>query len=133
MADTAHHTARGHEISDAPLRPVILTGVVLAVIAAVVLIGSIGIFDYLERTRPLGQENPMSAVKVPVPEMPLLQEHPSIDLEQMRAQEDQILSSYGWVDRNAGVVRIPIERAMELQLQRGFPVRKAKAREEGKR
>jgi hypothetical protein len=36
-------------------------------------------------------------------------------------QEDQ-LNSYGWVDEKAGVARIPIERAMELTVQRGLPV-----------
>lgn len=37
-------------------------------------------------------------------------------------QEDQ-LNSYGWVDEKSGVARIPIERAMELTVQRGLPVR----------
>lgn len=35
------------------------------------------------------------------------------------------LHSYGWVDQKAGVVRIPIDRAMTLLLQRGLPARKA--------
>lgn len=34
-----------------------------------------------------------------------------------RARQRQLLESYGWVDRDAGLVRIPIERAMELYLQ----------------
>jgi hypothetical protein len=36
-------------------------------------------------------------------------------------QESQ-LNSYGWVDEKAGLAHIPIERAMELTVQRGFPV-----------
>jgi hypothetical protein len=36
-------------------------------------------------------------------------------------QENQ-LNSYGWVDEKAGVAHIPIERAMELTVQRGMPV-----------
>jgi len=36
-------------------------------------------------------------------------------------QEDQ-LNSYGWVDQQAGVAHIPIERAMDLIVQRGLPV-----------
>jgi len=36
-------------------------------------------------------------------------------------QEDQ-LNSYGWVDQKDGVAHIPIERAMELIVQRGLPV-----------
>jgi hypothetical protein len=36
-------------------------------------------------------------------------------------QENQ-LNSYGWVDEKTGVAHIPIERAMELTVQRGLPV-----------
>ena len=38
-------------------------------------------------------------------------------------QEEQTLNSYGWVDQQAGVVRIPIDRAMDLLAQRGLPTR----------
>jgi hypothetical protein len=56
---------------------------------------------------------------------PRLQPDPARELAEMRAQEDALLHSYGWVDRSAGVVRIPIERAMQLTLDRGLPVRKS--------
>jgi len=36
-------------------------------------------------------------------------------------QEDQ-LNSYGWVDQQAGVAHIPIDRAMDLLVQQGLPV-----------
>ncbi len=42
----------------------------------------------------------------------------------MRAAEEKILHSYGWIDQQKGIVRIPIERAMELTAQRGLPARK---------
>ena len=48
---------------------------------------------------------------------------PRDDLRELRAREDAELNSYGWIDRKAGAVRIPIDRAMELILQRGLPVR----------
>jgi hypothetical protein len=47
------------------------------------------------------------------------------DLDRIRADWSQHLNTYGWLDKNAGVVHIPIERAMELTLQRGLPVRAA--------
>ena len=37
--------------------------------------------------------------------------------------EDNELYSYGWVDEKAGTVHIPIDRAMELLVERGLPVR----------
>lgn len=53
---------------------------------------------------------------------PRLQISPRMDLHYFRAQEDKQLTNYAWVDRSAGVVRVPIERAMELVLERGLPV-----------
>lgn len=38
-------------------------------------------------------------------------------LDDLRAQESSALSSYGWIDQGSGVVRLPIDRAMELTLQ----------------
>src|SRR5206468_2965689 len=43
-----------------------------------------------------------------------LQTTPAEDLAQLRAREDTTLDGYGWEDRTAGVVHIPIARAMEL-------------------
>jgi hypothetical protein len=39
----------------------------------------------------------------------------------MRAEEDASLNSYGWVDKEQGVVHIPIERAMDTVVERGLP------------
>ena len=57
-----------------------------------------------------------------VPE-PRLQVNSAQDLKEMRAQEEVILQGYGWVDREHGVTRIPIEKAMQLLVQRGVPTR----------
>lgn len=46
---------------------------------------------------------------------------PHLDLQALRASEEAELDSYGWVDKKAGVIRIPIERALELISQRGMP------------
>src|SRR2546426_2246087 len=45
------------------------------------------------------------------------------EIDDFREQEEQTLNSYGWVDQQAGVVRIPIDRAMQLMAQRGLPTR----------
>lgn len=44
-------------------------------------------------------------------------------LDKIRLNEEQTLSTYGYIDQKAGTVRIPIERAMDLIAQRGLPVR----------
>jgi len=61
-----------------------------------------------------------------VPPEPRLQTHPREDLLALRAREDAVLNSYGWVDKTAGVVRIPIDEAIKLTAQRGLPVRQGK-------
>lgn len=50
---------------------------------------------------------------------------PVVDLATMRDAENQALTSYGWVDQQNGIVRIPIEQAMKLTLERGLPVQSA--------
>ena len=54
---------------------------------------------------------------------------PAQELQQWRAAEEESLRSYGWVNKEAGIVRIPIARAMELLAERGLPSRD----EQGKR
>lgn len=44
-------------------------------------------------------------------------------LDKIRQDEAQVLNSYEWVDQKAGTVRIPIDRAMDLVVQRGLPTR----------
>jgi hypothetical protein len=44
-------------------------------------------------------------------------------LNQIRLNEESVLSTYGYIDQSAGTVHIPIERAMDLIAQRGLPVR----------
>ena len=38
------------------------------------------------------------------------------------ATQDETLASYDWVDQKAGIVRIPIDRAIDLVVERGLPV-----------
>ena len=46
---------------------------------------------------------------------------PGASLAELRAAEESDLNSYGWVDRTSGIARIPIDRAMQLLLERGLP------------
>ncbi len=45
------------------------------------------------------------------------------NLELFRAREQEALTTYGWADKAAGTYRIPIERAKDLLIERGLPVR----------
>lgn len=62
---------------------------------------------------------------------PQLETNERSELNDVRLREEDILSTYDYVDKNAGTVRIPIDRAMDLLAQRGLPVR-AQAADESK-
>src|SRR6185436_9634131 len=69
------------------------------------------------------QKYPLAASARHEPPSPNLQTQPFKDVYMLRLGENEKLSSYGWVDKDGGVTRIPIDRAMEVMLQKGFPVR----------
>jgi hypothetical protein len=46
----------------------------------------------------------------------------SQDIADLHTREDLLLDNYSWIDRSKGTLRIPIERAMELIVERGLPV-----------
>jgi len=69
-------------------------------------------------TRHIAPEYPQSAFP-----NPKLEEDERGQLNGIRIEEEKTLYSYGWVDEKAGTVHIPIERAMDLLVQRGLPVR----------
>ena len=66
---------------------------------------------------------PLAAGQQLEPPTPNLQRQPFKDIYQLRQGENEKLTGYGWVDKDGGVTHIPIDRAMEVMLQRGFPAR----------
>jgi len=58
-----------------------------------------------------------------LPPGPRLQVDARKDLAAYLKDQQQALDTYGWVDQKAGVVRVPIDRAMDLLLAKGLPVR----------
>lgn len=55
------------------------------------------------------------------PPPPRLQIDPAADLVALRTAETARLSGYGWVERERGIVHIPIDRALALTAERGLP------------
>lgn len=125
-AHRAQPPAVHHETSDVNIRAVFGFGFGLA-IAAVVIGGAVWLlFHYFSarEARPTFTEYPLAAEAPRLPPEPRLQVNPRQDLLDLRAREDQVLDSYSWVDKNEGVVRIPIDRAMQLTVERGLPTRR---------
>jgi hypothetical protein len=125
---TARSAESGHEVSDINPKRVAMVGLALATVIAVSLLVTYGLFHYFysgeTRTRPL--PSPLSYSREATPE-PRLSVEPGKDLKTLRSEEDAMLKSYGWIDRDKGVVHIPIDRAIEILAERGLPVRAAKS------
>jgi len=66
---------------------------------------------------------PSAKLPASTPAGPRLQVSPQLDLTTFRAREEEELNTYGWINKTAGVVRIPISNAMDLVLKKGLPVR----------
>jgi hypothetical protein len=124
MQDTpASHESpvHAHESSDLSIRAIIWFAVGLIVAGVVVHFTLGGLWSVLlERREPAARLSPYASPKQ-LPPAPRLQTNPPADLKAFRDSERRQMETYGWVNRPAGVVRIPIERAMDLVLQRGLP------------
>jgi hypothetical protein len=97
-------------------------GLVLTTIASMLLV--LGVFRYFEVQENARQAPPaagFTAGKLP-PEPRLLENEPA-NLKQYRAVEDQVLNGYQWADQKKGVVKIPIDQAIDRLVQKGLPVR----------
>jgi hypothetical protein len=115
-----------HEESDVDIRAILVFGAGLIVAALLINLMVYVLFRYFDvrEAQRVTPQYPLAVSQEPrVPPEPRLQTDPRQDLADLRAKEDETLNSYGWVDRNAGVVRIPIDEAIKLTLQRGLPSR----------
>jgi hypothetical protein len=117
------HAAHGrHEGSDVNAWAVGRFGIALLIFCIVTLAVLFGLFRYFQ-TRITEVQGVEKAAAPAQPPQPRLLSDEGEELRRVRAAEDQILNNYGWVDASKGIVRIPIQRAMELVAQRGLPSR----------
>lgn len=111
----------GHEHTDVNTRPILIAGIALALVLVIVAGLMLGMYDVFaaREARLSPPANPLAAAEGPrLPPQPRLQVHPVKDLRELRDAERNVLDHYGWVDKPNGVVRMPIQRAMDLLAQR---------------
>ncbi len=123
--DSAQHNGRGYEASDANAGDLAKYALGLAVICGVALVVVVLLLDYFRAEKKAAEPalSPLAAQREALPPEPRLQIQPEADWDKYQAVEDSLSQTYGWVSREAGVVRLPIDRALELIAQRGLPVR----------
>ena len=100
-----------------------LMGLVVLLLAGIFLMKALFGALSAEHKRVDTPPSPLASELPTEPPLPRLQRTPVQDLSKLRATEKEALENYGWVEQNAGVVRIPIDHAMDLVLERGLPVR----------
>ena len=120
-----HNADVAHEHDDVNVRALLWYGVVLFAITVAIQAAMLGMFKGLEwyegknepyvtpLTEPTGRPWPQ----------PGLQVTPWTDYREFLGEQRNRLHSYGWVDEKLGVARIPIDKAKQMLLQRGLPVR----------
>ncbi len=112
----------GHETRDTGVGLIAASAAGLSVVVLAVFLLMWGTFNLLKTDE---QKNDISlsplAPATQIPPEPRLQEHPWEELKEIRARENKILSTYGWQDQKNGIVRIPINRAIDLVAQKGLP------------
>jgi hypothetical protein len=117
-----------HEESDVNVRAILGFGGALLAVALVVHLFLFWLQGfYATRTeRAETTLYPMAAGQQDqLPPQPRLQENPQQELQDLRAKQEALLTGYGWVNKEAGIARIPIEDAMRIVVERGLPSREA--------
>jgi hypothetical protein len=142
----AHHTTAGpaspddeyrqtppgstYEHTDASTRPLVSFLFWCVVSALVIHVGLAGAYEWMvrwgvdreaaERRYPLTAGQPHQ-----LPPAPRLQQFPENDRYVFQTEEQRLLNSYSWENKETGTVRIPIAEAMRLTVERGLPSRDA--------
>jgi len=123
---TLSAAAAGYENRDVRFWPVLISALGLAAFCALSMWTMKVMFETLNnRLSHIEQQARPTAItgggeRFPEPRLEI---NGREDFAAYRARQEAELNSYGWMDKKAGVVRIPIDRAMDLLAQKGLPVR----------
>jgi len=126
-----------HETSDVDVRGILWFVVIFVVFAIVTHVFLYFLYSGFQKHFRGDIQPKRTAISVPaqMPQTPRLQPFPQkdqrgsaippyastpvVDMDELRASEDAALKNPGWVDKQKGIVRIPIDRAKEIVVQRG--------------
>ena len=111
-------TGPRHGTRDLPGRGILLAIVGVFALIALAGIAAAGLLHGIEtRTRP-----PSLAAFPPQHRAgPPLEVDQAAERLALEARARESLASYGWTDRNAGIAHIPVDRAMTILAERGWP------------
>jgi hypothetical protein len=122
--EAAHngHPSRDHEHSDVRIGGVVKFLMILIVSGVLIQFLLSGMWKWFGHSvAPTEPQSPFAGPRE-LPPQPRLQVHPRDDLQFYLQAEQEKLNTYG-ADPATGAIHIPIDRAMELVMQRGLPSR----------
>ena len=109
----------GHETKEVSVPFIFASLSALIIGAFLVSLLSVGIFQFFKNT--YHPDEKARASQQVIPPSPRIDSHPAEELQSIRAHEDHILNSYAVIDPKQGIVRVPIDRAIDLLAQKGLP------------
>ncbi len=122
---TADRKSEGPEKppEDINFRAILLGGAILVALMVMAVVGSRFFGDFLDAERKEAVRGPEPLPGTPqVRPEPHLQRAAAEDLARLRREEEAVLKTFH-LDKQTGVIRIPVERAMEILAREGLPAR----------
>ena len=115
----------GYETRDIDLRTIIIWLAGLFIGGGVTAFITLGVYWLFvsQEVKPGTGTQLVNVRKLPPEGYPRIQAHPKEEIGDFRHEEDERVYNYAWKDKQKGIVRIPVEKAIDLVLQKGLPAR----------
>jgi hypothetical protein len=113
-----------YEADDLKMKPLIRAVAFFFFFTAASIVVTIGLFEWLVPGGFASTFQPKEMKRrLPPQGVPLLQTNVSVrtDIANLTKREQTAINSYSWVNRNAGVAHVPIDRAIDIAAQDGLP------------
>lgn len=111
--------AAGYELADSRARPLVIAAIGVFVLLALSFVFIAGLM-FLAGGNPGDSGNTLADTSVQLPPEPRLEQNPERDGTRIVAEATERVEGYGWVQQRDGIAHIPIERSMELLLEKGI-------------
>lgn len=120
-----HSPGPGHETRDVQAGPTFRAGLYILGAMFLTAVVVVPLFRLLKRDETAAQAPAATALKVDpgllaAPGPRLLTAEPKT-LAAFRSQEQEILTTYAWVEKDKGIVRIPVDEALRIVAEHGLP------------
>jgi hypothetical protein len=113
-----------HERSDARVGPLAKFLIVMTAGVLFSFAFSVVLFEFFDqRVESKGPTASPVQVRDELAPEPRLQVVPGLDLRRQKALEEQRLTTYGWVEEENRIVRIPVDKAIDVLVENGLPAR----------